>query len=204
MNSKHRVIFLLISILFLVFILLYFLNLLGIIDISQNIPSIRSQNPLVVEDLEFPTEVDKLEIEKEKEKLIDLQEKLAEKEIELGKKATDLEQREREIEEVIKGIKEEKKRLALLESDIQDRQKNVQDLATKVRNMPPRKAVEMMENWKHFDIIEVIRRIDSDSEREGVASISPYLLTLFTPQERAEITRKMLLQTVVPEELNNE
>ena len=38
-----------------------------------------------------------------------------------------------------------------------------------------------------------MRQMDKDAETEGTASIVPYLLTLFQPDRRAEITRKMML-----------
>ena len=69
----------------------------------------------------------------------------------------------------------------------------MKDLAEKVRNMPPVKAQEMMQSWRDFDIIDVMRQMDKDAEVEGTSSIVPYLLTLFQPDRRAEITRKMML-----------
>ena len=59
--------------------------------------------------------------------------------------------------------------------------------------MPPEKAVEMMVNWRDFDIIDVLRQMDRNAAATGTPSITPFLLTLFTPERRAEIARKMLL-----------
>ncbi len=198
---KTRVLFLLFFILFLISLLVYLLDLTGVINISENISLLSKTNPLIVEDRSYPTEVDKLELEKEREKLIELEETLATKEIDLENKENLLIQEQQEIKEIRKGIQEERVRLMLIARDLKDRRKKVQDLAMKIRNMPPEKAVKIMENWKHFQIIEVIRQIDTDFAREGAPSISPQLLTLFDPKESAEITRKMLLQ---PVELNNE
>ena len=176
--------------------LVYFLNLAGIIDIRRNIPFWVDNNPKVIDDLEYPTEVEKLKIEKERERLIEQEERLVAREIEIKEKEADLKRNMQEIKEIRKGIQEEKKRLTLWANDLKDRKQKIQDIANKVRNMPPQSAVEMMRNWKHFDVIEVIRQIDTDSEQEGLPSITPYLLTLFSPEERAEITRKMLLQPI--------
>ena len=204
MRNTGRILFLLVMILFLSLILTYFLNLVGIINIQKDIPFLGYENPEIIDDLEYPTEVDKLKIEKEREKLIEQEEKLAIREIELKEKEEDMERKMMEIKEIRKGIQEERKRLMLLANDIKDRKKNIRDIANKVRNMPPERAVEMMRNWQHFDIIEVIRQIDADSEREGLPTITPYLLTLFEPEERAEITRKMLLQPIEVDEENQE
>ena len=198
---KSRVLFLLFFILFLLSLLVYFLDLTGIINTSESLSLLSKKNPLIVEDKSYPTEVDKLELKKQKEKLIELEETLVTKEIDLENKENLLIQEQQEIKEIRKGIREERKRLMLIARDLQDRRKKVQDLATKIRNMPPKQAVKIMENWQHFQVIEVIRQIDTDSNKEGIPSISPYLLTLFDPKESAEITRKMLLQ---PVELNNE
>ena len=198
-NIRSRIFFLIFVISFLSLVLVYFLNRVGLIQVSDVLSFIVEENPKIVQDTEYPSEVEKLELEKQKQRLLEREERLATKEIGLESKENLLEQQLQEIQEVRKGIQEERKRLTLIARDLQDRKKKVRDLADKVRNMPPEKAVEMMENWKHFDIIEVIRQIDSDSDREGVPSITPFLLTLFSPKERAEITRKMLLQ---PLELN--
>ena len=198
-NIRSRIFFLIFVISFLSLVLVYFLNRVGLIQVSDVLSFIVEENPKIVQDTEYPSEVEKLELEKQKQRLLEREERLATKEIDLESKENLLEQQLQEIQEVRKGIQEERKRLTLIARDLQDRKKKVRDLADKVRNMPPEKAVEMMENWKHFDIIEVIRQIDSDSDREGVPSITPFLLTLFSPKERAEITRKMLLQ---PLELN--
>ncbi len=198
---KTKILFLLFTILFLTLLLFYFLDFSGTINISENFNFLSESNPLVIADKEYPTEVDKLAMEKQREKLIELEEQLATKELNLETKENLLVQKEEKIKEIRKGIQEERKRLMLIARDLQDRQQKVKDLATKIRKMPPQKAVKIMENWKHFQIIEIIRQIDIDSDKEGVSSVSPYLLALFRPEESAEITRKMLLQ---PIDLDNE
>ncbi|MBL8034197.1 MAG: hypothetical protein JNJ69_10880 [Leptospiraceae bacterium] len=90
-------------------------------------------------------------------------------------------------------MRAEKEKFSVAQKEWEDRQKKVKDLAEKVRNMPPQKAQEMMQSWRDFDIIDVMRQMDKDAETEGTASIVPYLLTLFQPDRRAEITRKMML-----------
>jgi hypothetical protein len=44
--------------------------------------------------------------------------------------------------------------------------------------MPPQKAQEMMQSWRDFDIIDVMRQMDKDAELEGNPSIVPYLLNV--------------------------
>ena len=192
--AQKRIIFgLLAFILFFSMVLIYFLHSNGVINASEYLPFLKAQNPERIEDKDYPTEIEKLSFQKWEERLLEQEEKLAAKAAELETSGSDLEKKISEVEELKKGIQAERRKLALLTKDWEDRQKKVRDLADKVRNMPPEKAVEMMQNWRDFDIIDVMRQMDKDAETDGNTSIVPYLLTLFTPDRRAEITRKMLL-----------
>lgn len=193
MNDKKTVFLLILTILFFLSGLGFFLDYTGIMQMSEYLPFMREKNEKRVEDSEYPTEVEKMNYRKWEEKLISREEKLAEQQAAIDQKQKDLQARLSEVEELKKSIEAERKKLLMMTKDFTDRQKKIQDLASKVTNMPPEKATEMMQNWRDFDIIEVLRQIDKDAEREGRQSISPYLLTLFSPERRAEITRKMLL-----------
>ncbi len=199
MANKRLVTLLLLLIVFLSGAIFYFLDIIGVIKAESVLPFLASKNPAVIEDADFPTEVEKLEYRKWQEKLIEKEEALAKLESELASKVSDTEQKLREIEELKEGIIAERKKLEMLTRDWDDRQKKIKELAEKVTNMPPEKAREMMQNWRDFDIIEVLRQMDKDAATEGNPSITPYLLTLFTPERRAEITRKMLLPAIEPE-----
>lgn len=197
--AQKRVIFgLLAFIIFFSTVLVYFLHSNGVIDASEFIPIYKSKNPVRVEDRDLPTEIEKIEYQKWEERLLEKEEKLANREEALLANKEKLERENSEVAELRKGILEERKKLATLTRDWEDRQKKVKDLAQKVKNMPPEKAQEMMRNWKDFDIIDVMRQMDKDAETEGSTSIVPYLLTLFTPERRAQITRKMLLPPIEP------
>ena len=188
--------FLLFSIVFLLMVGVYVLSYTGLIG---NIPwesVFKNDNPLVSDDPDNPSAYDKLDFKKKQEKLAEIEEKLQQQEELLKERISSVGQREQEILEIRRGIQEERKKLVLLTKDWDDRQKKIKDLANKVVNMPPDKAIEMMKNWKHFDVIDVLYQIDKDAALEDRVSLTPYLLTLFTPEERAEITRKMLLPPV--------
>ncbi len=118
---------------------------------------------------------------------------MAKREGEIKGRETGSEDQKRELEEMRKALKAEKEKFVTAQKEWEDRQKKVKDLAEKVRNMPPVKAQEMMQSWRDFDVIDVMRQMDKDAELEGNPSIVPYLLTLFQPDRRAEITRKMML-----------
>lgn len=193
MNQKRFVLFLLLLIVVFSGGIFYALDATGVIRASDILPFLAPKNPLRIEDKDYPTEVEKVEFQKWEQKLIEREEALARREAELKSKETGGEDQKREIEETRRALRAEKEKFIAAQKEWEDRQKKVKDLAEKVRNMPPQKAQEMMQSWRDFDIIDVMRQMDKDAELEGNPSIVPYLLTLFQPDRRAEITRKMML-----------
>jgi len=199
MQEKRTILILLLTILFFAGATLYIFDQIGVLSLEKYLPFLKQKNPLVIEDNEYPTEVEKMEFAKWQEQLLGKEEELENRRADLASKEAELGAKLAEIEELKKGIQAEREKLAVFSSDLMDRQKKVKDLAGKVTNMPPDKAAEMMVNWKDFDVIDVLRQIDENALREGAPSLTPYLLTLFTPERRAEITRKMLLPPVEAE-----
>jgi len=205
MNQKRFVLFLLLLIVVFTGGIFYALDATGVIRASDILPFLAPKNPLRIEDKDYPTEVEKVEFQKWEQKLIEREEALARREAELKTKETGGEDQKREIEETRRALRAEKEKFAAAQKEWEDRQKKVKDLAEKVRNMPPQKAQEMMQSWRDFDIIDVMRQMDKDAELEGNPSIVPYLLTLFQPDRRAEITRKMMLPALTrPEAAEDE
>lgn len=193
MNQRRFVFFLVLLIAVFSGGIFYALDATGIVRAADIFPFLAPKNPLRIDDKDYPTEVEKVEFQKWEQKLIEREELLARRETELKSKEDGSEEAKRELEEMRRALRAEKEKFAAAQKEWEDRQKKVKDLAEKVRNMPPQKAQEMMQNWRDFDIIDVMRQMDRDAETEGTASIVPYLLTLFQPDRRAEITRKMML-----------
>jgi flagellar protein FlbB len=193
MGEKRMSFFLVLVILFLSFAVIYLLDGLGIIRGGDYITMLKDENPPILEDTEFPGEVEKLRFQKWEERLMQREEEIASREAIVDGRFLEVQQKEQEINEIKAGVMAERKKLAMMAQDIEDRNTKVADLANKVGNMPPEKAVEMMVNWRDFDIIDVLRQMDRNAAATGTPSITPFLLTLFTPERRAEIARKMLL-----------
>jgi flagellar protein FlbB len=193
MGEKRMSFFLLLVIAFLSFAVIYLLDSLGIIRGGDYITMLKDENPPILEDTEFPGEVEKLRFQKWEERLMQREEEIASREAIVDGRFLEVQQKEQEINEIKAGVMAERKKLAMMAQDIEDRNTKVADLANKVGNMPPEKAVEMMVNWRDFDIIDVLRQMDRNAAATGTPSITPFLLTLFTPERRAEIARKMLL-----------
>lgn len=198
MNQRRFILFLLLLIVVFSGGIFYALDATGIVRAADILPFLAPKNPLRIEDKDYPTEVEKVEFQKWEQRLIEREEMLARREAELKAKESGSEEAKRELEEMRRALKAEKEKFAQAQKEWDERQKKVKDLAEKVRNMPPQKAQEMMQNWRDFDIIDVMRQMDKDAEAEGTASIVPYLLTLFQPDRRAEITRKMMLPALTP------
>lgn len=193
MGEKRMSFFLILVIAFLSFAVIYLLDGLGIIRGGDYITMLKDENPPILEDTEFPGEVEKLRFQKWEERLMQREEEIASREAIVDGRFLEVQQKEQEINEIKAGVMAERKKLAMMAQDIEDRNTKVADLANKVGNMPPEKAVEMMVNWRDFDIIDVLRQMDRNAAATGTPSITPFLLTLFTPERRAEIARKMLL-----------
>ncbi|MFZ5628989.1 MAG: periplasmic-type flagellar collar protein FlbB [Spirochaetota bacterium] len=193
MSQRRFVLFLLLLIVVFSGGIFYALDATGIVRAADIFPFLAPKNPLRIEDKDYPTEVEKVEFQKWEQKLVEREELLARREAEIKSKESGSEEAKRELEEMRRALRAEKEKFAVAQKEWEDRQKKVKDLAEKVRNMPPQKAQEMMQSWRDFDIIDVMRQMDKDAETEGTASIVPYLLTLFQPDRRAEITRKMML-----------
>ena len=108
------------------------------------------------------------------------EEEIASREAIVDGRFLEVQQKEQEINEIKAGVMAERKKLAMMAQDIEDRNTKVADLANKVGNMPPEKAVEMMVNWRDFDIIDVLRQMDRNAAATGTPSITPFLLTFYT------------------------
>lgn len=196
--------FLIIAILFFSGVIVFFLDKVGVMQAADYLPFLEEKNLPVISDENYPTEVEKMKFQKWEEKLLEREENLIKQEEELKKNTDSVKEKEIEINEMKKSIEQERKKLAMLTKDWNDRKKKIQDMAEKVSNMPPEKAKEMMVNWTDFDIIEVLRQMDKSAADAGRPSITPYLLTLFDPERRAEITRKMLLPPMEEESSEEE
>ncbi|MDH5719416.1 MAG: hypothetical protein OEZ13_02230 [Spirochaetia bacterium] len=200
MTERKTVFLLILTIFFFSGIFVFVLDNMGITQVSSYIPFLAPKNPPVLEDKENPSIVEKVSYNKWEEMLAEREEKLAAKEVEFEQKIAGYKRDKKILNEYAVSMLEEQKNFLMQKKDWEYRNKRIEDMAQKVASMPPEKAKEMMEDWRDFDIIEVFRQMDKTAELEGRQSIVSYLLTLFEPKRRAEISRKMLLP---PIEQNN-
>ena len=97
-----------------------------------------------------------------------------------------------ELEERQRAQDEREKSFNALLSDAEIRDRNVERNAINLTNMPPQRAVGILEAMvDDQDVIDVLRKTDELAEASGSASIVPFWLSLMEPERAAEISRKM-------------
>ena len=164
-SDNTRSFFLILLIFFLVAIGFFIFDYFQVIDAEEYLPFLKRQPSLVNQDLLSPTELEKLEIQKAKERLIDDTEELnrLKQELEMAKSslATDKER----LEELKEGIQRKEREMAEKLKRESARSEKVKVLANKVANMPPESARDMLLNWPDYDIIEVFEQMDKDAVR---------------------------------------
>ena len=119
--------------------------------------------------------------------------------MELEKQEQDIQNRQGQIEQMAQELEERQKALderensfnaMLTDAEIKDR--TVERNAINLTNMPPQRAVGILEAMDDQDIIDVLRKTDELAQASGTSSIVPFWLSLMDSQRAAEISRKML------------
>lgn len=191
-TDSTRSFFLIVLIFFLIAIGFFVFDYFQVINAEDYLPFLKKQAGLVNQDLLSPTELEKLEMEKAKERLIADREELEQMKRELEEKSSSLNADKERLEELKEGIQRKEKEMADKLKKDNARAEKVKVLANKVANMPPESARDMLINWPDYDIIEVFEQMDKDAEEEGRQTITTYLLTLFPAERRSVISNKWL------------
>ncbi|MCW7493928.1 flagellar protein FlbB [Leptospira sp. 2 VSF19] len=191
-TDSTRSFFLIVLIFFLIAIGFFVFDYFQVINAEDYLPFLKKQAGLVNQDLLSPTELEKLEMEKAKERLIADREELEQMKRELEEKTSSLHADKERLEELKEGIQRKEKEMADKLKKDNARAEKVKVLANKVANMPPESARDMLINWPDYDIIEVFEQMDKDAEEEGRQTITTYLLTLFPAERRSVISNKWL------------
>lgn len=192
MTDKARAFYLILLIFFLVAIGFFVFDYYKLIDADEILPILAKKPATVNWDEESPTEVEKLEIEKAKERIVEEMAEIEKIRAELQTQREKLENDAQNLEEVRKGIKEKERQTEMRRKEEENRQSKLKVLANKVGNMRPMDAVGLLENWPDQDIIDVFKQMDKDAEEEGKPTITNYLLSLFEAKRRSVIANKWL------------
>lgn len=191
-TDRTRVIYLIILILFLIVIGFFVLDYYQLIEADEIFPVLAKKPATVEWDKESPTEVEKLEFQKAKERLMEEKNEVEKMKRKLAMEKEKIKSQNEMLDQLKEGIeqKEEEIKQRILEEN--NRLARVKVMADKIAGMPPEKAVELLQNWPDEDIIDVFVQMDKNAEAEGVQTITTYLLTLFPPERRASITNKWM------------
>lgn len=192
LTEKMRIFYLILVILFLLAIGFFMFDYFRIIEAEEIFPFLAKKPSVVNWDQEAPTEIEKLEIEKAKARIVEEMNEIERLRNELQLEREKLQAEAADLERIKQGIKEKERELKQKAKEEESRQNKLKVLASKISNMPPSKAVEMLSNWPDQDIIDVFKQMDKDAEEEGRPTITNYLLTLFNEKRRAVIANKWL------------
>lgn len=197
-SNRAKILYLVLLILFISGFGLFWLDYIGLFDISSYVNSFRGEPELVTEaGGDEPSLVEREEFEKEKQKFAERVESLDKREALITEKEKEFESQKEKIEEVRKGLELEKKRFDQEKTRYSGYRQNVKVLADKMINMPPVSAVNIMLNWEDTLIIDVLRQIDADAREAGKTSITPYLMQKMSEVKAERASRIMYLMTQV-------
>ena len=103
----------------------------------------------------------------------------------------EIEQMAQELEERQKALEEREKSLREQAEDAENKESNVESIARNMINMPPERAVAIMDQMEDQGVIDILRKTEEIAAASGTSSIVPYWLSLMVPAKAAELQRKM-------------
>ncbi|MBN2158348.1 MAG: flagellar protein FlbB [Spirochaetes bacterium] len=197
-SNRAKILYLILLIFFISGFGLFWLDYIGLFDISSYVNRFRGEPELVTEaGGDEPSLVEREEFEKEKQKFAERVESLDKREALIAEREKDLDAQKEKMEEVRKGLDLEKKKLDQEKTRYSGYRQNVKVLADKMVNMPPANAVSIMLNWEDTLIIDVLRQIDANALEAGRTSITPYLMQKMSEVKADRASRIMYLMTQV-------
>jgi flagellar protein FlbB len=119
--------------------------------------------------------------------------------LEMDKQEQGIENRQGEIEQMAQELETRQKAQDDRENsfiqkleDAETKERNVEQNARQLTNMPPAPAVAIIVAMDDQDAIDVLRMTDEIARREGSNSLVPYWMSLMPPERVAELQRKMV------------
>ena len=195
-SNRAKVLYLLILIIFISGAGLFWMDHIGLIDISSYLQRFKGEPELVTEAKDDePSLMEREEFEKEKQRLNERIEELDKREALIAEKEKEQEAQKEKMEEIRKGLDLEKKKFEQVKSTYSGYKKNVKVLANKIVSMEPQKSVDIMLNWEDPLIIDVLRQIDADASEAGRVSVTSYLMQKMSDKRADRASRIMYLMT---------
>lgn len=123
------------------------------------------------------------------------------REFELERLEADMQARHGEIEQMAQELETRQQALDERENSFnamvqatENRNRNIEQSARYLSNMPPQNAVNILAEMEYQSVIDVLRMTDAIALAEGAASIVPFWLSLMDPARAAELQRRMLIR----------
>jgi flagellar motility protein MotE (MotC chaperone) len=174
----------------------FWLDYIGLINIdgmTRKILHRESPSVLYASDDE-PSLIAKEEFEKAKDQLAERTEEIDRREAVIAEQEKNMRTEQEKLDEMRRSLDQDKKKLDDEKNRWKGYSKNVQDLADKLTNMPPKESVPILVKLDDALLIDVLRQMDSNAAQAGKKSITSYLISLM-PKDKA--SRIMYLMTQI-------
>ena len=119
-------------------------------------------------------------------------ESLDKRESDISAREIRLEQTAQELSEREKNQEEREKTFNLTVKKYDDKNVNVEQIATNLNGMAPKNAVSILVAMDDQTVIDVLRKVEELAKENGTSSIGSYWLSLMPSERAAEIQRKMI------------
>ena len=136
--------------------------------------------------------LDEDRLNKIQESLLLQAESLDKRESDIAAKETQLEQTALELSEREKNQEEREKTFNLTVKKYDDKNVNVEQIATNLNGMAPKNAVDILVAMDDQTVIDVLRKVEELAKQNGTSSMGSYWLSLMPSERAAEIQRKMI------------
>lgn len=136
--------------------------------------------------------LDEDRLNKIQESLLLQAETLDKRESDIAAKETQLEQTALELSEREKNQEEREKTFNLAVKKYDDKNVNVEQIATNLNGMAPKNAVDILVAMDDQTVIDVLRKVEELAKQNGTSSMGSYWLSLMPSERAAEIQRKMI------------
>ena len=136
--------------------------------------------------------LDEDRLAKIQESLLLQAETLDKRESDIAAKENQLEQTALELSEREKNQEEREKTFNLAVKKYDDKNVNVEQIATNLNGMAPKNAVDILVAMDDQTVIDVLRKVEELAKQNGTSSMGSYWLSLMPSERAAEIQRKMI------------
>ena len=123
---------------------------------------------------------------------IDLRsQELDQREGDIDRKDGEITQKAQELDDRLASVEERERSFNEMIKQTEDRAANINKIAQYMNGMPPKKAVDNLLAMDDQDVIDILRTVETNAEKEGQNSSVAYWFSLMPPERAAEIQRKM-------------